>query len=348
VRLFRVNQYKAVEPQGKQLDYHYDDNGNLTCDGFYKYYYDCENRLTDVNYVNNSRVASYKYDWLGRRVRKIVYGSPDEVTSYCYDGDQAIAEYDENGTLQRKFVYGAGIDESVAMYAVGSGWYYYHYDGLGSVIALSDSSGNIVEQCSYDIFGEPSCISGLGNPYKFTGRRYDAETGLYYYRERYYSPQLGRFLSPDPIGYEEGLNLYTYCGNNPINWLDPWGLCKADPEVLDEMKEDAKKVVDEEIARKGWPRYKHCDEYQDMLLMGDRRIERGNYKLRGILLDRGLWKHAVVGVYDINDMNNPVDIWDPWSPGVWPFRNLKPDWDLHHPRYVNPWVPDNDLNEPNY
>jgi len=66
--------------------------------------------------------------------------------------------------------------------------------------------------------------SAKDNPYMFTGRRYDEETGLYYYRARYYKPEIGRFLNPDPIGYYAGLNLYTYCGNNPLNWIDPWGL----------------------------------------------------------------------------------------------------------------------------
>lgn len=98
--------------------------------------------------------------------------------------------------------------------------YYYHFDGLGSVVALSDNSGNVVERYSYDVFGEPNRTSDVNNPYYFTGRRYDSETGLYYYRARYYNPYIGRFLQTDPI---PALNLYTYCGNNPVVNSDPTG-----------------------------------------------------------------------------------------------------------------------------
>ncbi|MBN1126482.1 MAG: hypothetical protein JXA82_15865 [Sedimentisphaerales bacterium] len=111
--------------------------------------------------------------------------------------------------------------------------YYYHYDGTGSVIALSDAAGRTVEAVYYDVFGRRRIVdenfqartdSQVQNPYFFTGRRFDPETGLYYYRARMYSASLGRFLQPDPIGYKEGMNIYKYSSNNPVLYVDPYGL----------------------------------------------------------------------------------------------------------------------------
>ena len=110
------------------------------------------------------------------------------------------------------------------MMQVGATRYYYLFDSLGSVIGLTDASGTLVESYRYSVYGQPLQTSTVGNPYLFTGRRFDSETGLYYYRARYYSPELRRFIEPDPIGFEGGMNLYAYVGNDPGNALDPLGL----------------------------------------------------------------------------------------------------------------------------
>ena len=209
------------------------------------YGYDDENRLTSVLITagTNAKQIAFAYDPFGRRISKTLIKdeigsdctSPNvcpRTTNYVYDGQSIILEY-QNGSITAKYTHGPNIDEPLAVEKSGQ-TYYYHADGLGSISSLSDPSGSIVQTYSYDSFGNMTATGSISQPYTYTAREYDGETGMYFYRARFYDPKAGRFKTKDPIGFAGGdVNLYAYVANNPINWTDPLGLCKCDGGIWD-------------------------------------------------------------------------------------------------------------------
>ena len=222
-----MNAYTAITG-GTNMTPQYDNNGNMMSDGTHTYQYNYNNRLISVD---NGTTATYKYDALNRRIQKIV-GST--TTNYYYCGDQAIEERDAANAVQATYLFGTNVDDVLQMQRSGN-VYYYHKNHLGSVIALTNATGALVERYEYDPYGQPTIFdatdnvlseSAVGNAILFTGRDYDYETGLYYYRARTMHPGLGRFLQHDPKMYVDGLNMYNYVGSMPIIYKDSYGLAK--------------------------------------------------------------------------------------------------------------------------
>jgi len=218
----RLNQYSSVAGTAQV----YDANGNLTGDGTYTFTYDEENRLRTASGAGYT--STYEYDPLGRRRAKIVNGV---TTRYASDGAEEIEERDASQVVLRKYVYGQGIDDRIAMLdatCAGGGRCFYLTNWQGSATTLVNQDGTLNAVYHYGPYGEgtnwtPSDAL-TGNPFRYTGRRVDPETGLYYYRARYYSPRTGRFLQTDPVGTKDDLNLYAFVGNDPLNRVDPSGL----------------------------------------------------------------------------------------------------------------------------
>ena len=201
--------------------YKYDNNGNLTSRQTATLTWDFENRLTQLTQPQAPTTVTFKYDPFGRRIYK---SSSLGTSIYVYDGDNQIEEVNASGTAVARYTQGLGIDEPLAMLR-GTTTDYYEADGLGSITSLTDSTAAVAATYTYNSFGIPLTTTGtLTNPFQFTARELDSETGWYYYRARYYAPYLGRFLSEDPIRLSAGINFYDYVSNRPTLYLDPRGL----------------------------------------------------------------------------------------------------------------------------
>ena len=230
----------------------YDANGSLTsqtdANGTTTYTWDGRDRLVALTGPGMS--AGFVYDAVGRRVSKTTNGTK---TDYQYDGQDIIAELG-GGAVEATYLRSLNIDEPFIRQAGSSE--YYHPDALGSTLALTDQIGTVQTTYRYDPFGNTTIAGSSIQPYTFTGREADTGTGLLFYRARYYSPQLQRFISEDPLRMSGGdINLYAYVSNSPPNYFDPLGLeiiylngsTVSNPETVQKLEALDKAVGDKDV-----------------------------------------------------------------------------------------------------
>ncbi|POA31640.1 type IV secretion protein Rhs, partial [Pseudomonas sp. GW456-12-1-14-TSB6] len=196
-----------------------------------EYRYDSQHRLIGLTRPDGNS-ATYQYDAFGRRIRKTVNG---QTTEFFWQGDHLIAE--SSPTQHRSFIYEPGTFRPLAMLD-GKGPkracpFYYQLDHLGTPQELTDYSGEIVWSAKYSAYGKVTSLElatedYLNQPLRFQGQYFDDESGLHYNRHRYYDPDLGRYLTPDPVKLAGGLNQYQYVPN-PTGWVDPLGLTSNCP-----------------------------------------------------------------------------------------------------------------------
>jgi RHS repeat-associated protein len=216
----------------QNINYTYDNNGNLTYDGKYYKTYDAEGRLIKDS-ASALNVLTYQYDAFNRRIQKTLNGI---ITNYTFSGLEQIEERDGSGTIKNKTIFDHFLKPLVNEKSGTP--YYYHQNELGSVEAITDATGNLMEKYEYDAYGKQTINDGsnnilsgsiTGNRFGYTGQVYDSATASNKFFFREYNPATGLFNERDPIGYTDGMGMYQYVHNNPANGIDVFGLNDCDP-----------------------------------------------------------------------------------------------------------------------
>ncbi|MFM5554111.1 RHS repeat domain-containing protein [Aeromonas veronii] len=251
-------QFEGARTQGNRLllsgdrHFEYDEFGRLAIERRGKgqslvthYHYDCQHQLVGAE-LPDGTTARYDYDAFGRRIRKTVSGAKGElVTEFLWQANNLITENsyqlgdDKRRTDEqyRSFIYEPGsFKPLVQLEGEGQDAEVFHYqlDHLGTPLALTRDNGATAWQVRYRAYGNVwrEEIAEVATPLRFQGQYFDAEIGLHYNRYRYYQPETGRFITPDPIGLAGGLNNYQYAPN-PIGWVDPLGLTNISGQCPD-------------------------------------------------------------------------------------------------------------------
>ncbi|MNH03497.1 putative deoxyribonuclease RhsC [compost metagenome] len=246
---FNARQFDKVKDnrikQWRDQEYRYDSWGNLIekRSGHSKlqhFSYDCENRLVRAETLVNGKLESqgeYRYDSLGRRIAKQAEINGEvEQKRFLWQGLRMLREESPGQSILYLYEPGSYAPLARVDQVEGEGQkvYYFHTDQIGTPLELTDSEGEIVWQATYRSWGEIEqlAVNEVEQNLRFQGQYFDAETGLHYNTFRFYVPEIGRFLTQDPIGLAGGDNLYQYAPS-PIGWIDELGLsCNSDAKLL--------------------------------------------------------------------------------------------------------------------
>jgi len=237
--------------QFKGITNTFDNNGNLTSDGVRTFKYDAFNRIIEVK-VGAVILAQYQYDAFNRRVMKMVdadlNSSFETTVKFLYDGFRCIEELNASDSLVKEYVYGSLYIDEIILQRTGATDNYFTHDYRYSVTSLTNLAGNIVESYDYKVYGQRTASGSGLTDVGYTGQRHDAETGLMYFKNRYYSVSMGQFITRDPYqkdpnnrmamdGYHDGMSLYLgYFGATAADALGFWKLDRHEKITKEALK----------------------------------------------------------------------------------------------------------------